>query len=987
METSNSNQGANPNVYEYLVEQYGDSGAKINILDNGGYYVTDIPSDNGSHTNNEIYIPPTVGSSSSVSMISYYPGGGGIENDAVQWKNKILSENPPDAIITLSSTAHQSTDIMEFGYNIANDNGSNVTNVVLGTYSASGNCCTRLMDAFVGNHPDITSTLVIADGSIDRNFVGQNMIDNQTQIVVISGEHGMYWHNEIKYSIGQLKKLGYNVNILQTVHNYDENKGVDVDNNSHYFSNYDSIKGGIHEYILGISDEINPDIMDICDYKLYSYENGDYVLIDNGKDFSSIRQENETYGYALERLTKNPFDEGTVASDMYSVVSSLNGIRHSMASNEIITPTYSSTSTIPGNLMNAESSLLGISGDLNNTIYRETQVISSIAQVFYDMDRERTNAANALSDGRELLFDESAYTDALNQLISVDISSQLSFESFMFNPFSHTEGNSGKICLSDLTSMLNGSSLAGPLHENLDNEKQSAKAIQQELNNLNSMISSGTNFQGDIWKKVSQRLTDYSDLMDLRIESADKLESAIAKAIKLIVDYMGDYEELDDSKLPELKESAEKAKKNILDAQNIVNATHTVTKTYEDEDGYTKYYYVTEYVYSASARSEARAYISTTTALLKEINEEINKLENLPIVLAEAEQIVNDALTEIYGNYGVKVSSAVTGKTVSYIPPENTNYVAPAYSRVELFNPKPIVEGKVDQGSYYMSSELQGQYGSYEDYLNGVLRVNNPMYNSEMEDNGIEPGQSLDDKIFDREDDDVLDDTTSTSDIDEDNGTTNVVSPNPVNPSPSPSEPVVPDTPREPVEPDTPREPVEPDTPSDPVVPDTPSDPVEPETPSEPVEPETPSEPVEPETPSEPVEPETPIDPIQTYTPSDPVKPDTPSNPTQPESPNVSIQPDTPSDPVIPDDNEVPPVVDIPEDLEPIVPPVVDIPEETPVVDITPPIKDDTSSDSGEGLNLGKVMGISLGVGAAVGAAALGAHTVKKAKDNNIYED
>ena len=709
------------------------------------------------------------------------------------------------------------------------------------------------------------------------------------------------------------------------------------------------------DYVIAMTDYI-------CDSANMINKVG-YYIPDYG-----IESENSLLRVVLS-TESNPFDSGTVASDMYLTVNSINNIRGSMGVSDIQSPVYNSTSTIPGDLLNAQSSLLGISSDLSTSLNNETKVISSIAQLFFDMDRERTNAANALSDGSELLFDESGYIDAMNQLISTDLSFQVSFDNFMFNPFSHTEGNSGKICLSDLNSMLSGSSLAGPLHENFENERNTARNTKNEIDNLASLISNGTNFKGDIWKKVGERLTNYSDLMNLRIESADKLESAIAKAIKLIVDYMGDYEELDDSKLPELKESAEKAKKNILDAQNIVNATHTVTKTYEDEDGYTKYYYVTEYVYSASARSEARAYISTTTALLKEINEEINKLENLPIVLAEAEQIINDALTEIYGNYGAKVSNVVTGNTVSYIPPENTNYVAPAYSRVEVFNPKPIVEGKVDEGSYYMSSELQGQYGSYEDYLNGVLRVNNPMYNSEMEDNGIEPGQSLDDKIFDREDDDIQEDTTSTPDIDEDNGTTNNVSPNPVNPSPSPSEPVVPETPSEPVVPETPSEPVVPDTPSEPVVPDTPSDPIQPDTPSEPIQPDTPSEPVKPDTPS------------------DPVKPDTPSKPTQPESPNVSIQPDTPSNPVIPDDNEVPPVVDIPEDLEPIVPPIVDIPEETPVVDITPPIKDDTSSDSGEGMNLGKVMGISLGVGAAVGAAALGAHTVKKAKENYDYED
>ena len=34
-------------------------------------------------------------------------------------------------------------------------------------------------------------------------------------------------------------------------------------------------------------------------------------------------------------------------------------------------------------------------------------------------------------------------------------------------------------------------------------------------------------------------------------------------------------------------------------------------------------------------------------------------------------------------------------------------------------------------------------------------------------------------------------------------------------------------------------------------------------------------------------------------------------------------------------------------------------------------------------MNLGKIMGVSVGVG----ADALGDHTVKKAKENNIYED
>lgn len=48
------------------------------------------------------------------------------------------------------------------------------------------------MDIFVGDHPDINSTLFIADGSIDRDYIGQNLIEQQTPIIVLSAVEGGY---------------------------------------------------------------------------------------------------------------------------------------------------------------------------------------------------------------------------------------------------------------------------------------------------------------------------------------------------------------------------------------------------------------------------------------------------------------------------------------------------------------------------------------------------------------------------------------------------------------------------------------------------------------------------------------------------------------------------------------------------------------------------------------------------------------------------
>ena len=956
------NQNNNEDIYNYLVENLDGTNAKIERLDNGGIWVTNWNAEGSG--NNQLYIPPNI-NSNNVSMVSYLPGDGGFGSCGDPLREKIFSDNPPDYIITLSQHWSDPGNTMQAAASICGDNGFEITNVTLQSFSMSGGIGLQKMETYLDNHPEANATYISADGyNFDARYIRNldTLIEREIPIVLVNPQND----TRLNSSLRNLGNFGLNVYAIES------------SRRAHGTINKDIIVNGMLEYSLGITDEFGGpnNTLGECNYLIYQYErladgetpaegernNAGFLLID---DFSGIRQENETYGYTLERLNSNPFDDGSVGSDMYGVVTSLNSIRQSMGGADVSTPTYTSTSTIPGNLMNAESSLIGISNDLNGTIYKETQVISSIAQVFYDMDRERTNAAAALSDGRELLFDDSAYTDVLNQLLSVDITSNITFENYMFDPFSHTEGNSGKICLSDLNSMLSGDSLSGPLHENLENERQSAKATLTEIDNLNTMISTGTNFQGDIWKAVGTRLTEYSDLMNLRIESADKLEAAMAKAIKLIVDYMGDYDELDDSKLPELKEKAEQIKQSILDAENIINATHNVSVPVEDGNGATTYKYITQYVYSAGARAQAKTFITQARSLLIEINKEINKLENLPIVLAQAEQIVNDALVEIYGNYGVKVSNTVTGKTVSYIPPQNTNYVAPPYSRVDYFLNTRVVEGKVNQDRFYMTPALQAQYGSYEDYLNGVLKENNPTYNHELEDKGIEPGQSLDDKIFDKpeepEEPEVPEETPETVD-------------NVGDASEEPQSPSNPQTPSNP-KPDG----TTPETPSDPkpegTTPGTPSDPKPEDT-----KPEVPED-TKPEKPSEP-KPETPS-----------TKPDVDDKPSSPVIPNVPSADETPG--VVPDvdssiEPDIPPIVEIPD--EDFVTPDVPAIDDTPVVDdkpidITPPSVKDEPSGSDNGIDLAKAIGISIGAGAAVGAAALGAHTVKKAKENNIYED
>ena len=1025
--SSSNNQG----IYDYLVETLDGTGAKIEKLDNGGIWVSNWKAEGA--FDNQLYIPPNI-DSNNVSMISYLPGSGGFATDAQPLRNKILSDTPPNCIITLAQGCTDKGNTMEAAATICTDNGLEITNLTVQTFSASGGVGFQQLEKFLEENPNVNATMIVADGyNMDVGTMYYNNIDtladNDVPIILVNPHN-----NRLNYPANYLSERGLNVYIIES------------DRGGHTDINKDIINNGLLEYSLGIADEFGGpnNNLDKCNYTIYKYDadysdpnrqNRNFIQLDS---FEEIRQENETYGYTLERLTSNPFDDGSVGADMYGVVSSLNSIRQTMNSQEVYLPTHTSTSTIPNNLMNAETSLLGISGELNGTIYKETQVISSIAQVFYDMDRERSNAAAGLSNG-EVQFDESNYIDVLNQLISYDITSEIQFDSFLFDPFSHTEGNSGKICLSDLTSMLSGSSLTGPLHDNLENERQSAKNIKTEIDNLNTLISSGGNFTGSIWTAVGSRLSNYSDLMTLRINSADILESAIARAIKLIVDYMGDYEELDDSKLPELKEKAEQVKQEILNAQAIIDATHNVKYSKEGENGQTIYYTVTEYIYSVDARKEARKYITSARLLLIEINKEINKLENLPIVLAEAEQIINDALSDIYSNYGVKVGNTITGKNVSYIPPQNTNYVAPVYSKPEVFSTYGSVEGKVDEDVFMMSLGLQNMYGTYEDYLNGVYRENNPMYNPNKEDNGIEPGQTLNDKIFDKSDENEVEEINDIPDEKEENDTPSPTTQNsnpnttPSADKPSGSNNTTPSQPTTEIPADsdtnTPSQPTteipsdsDTNTPSQPTT-EIPSD-SDTNTPSQPTT-EIPSD-SDTNTPSQPTT-EIPSD-SDTNTPSQPTTEipsdsdtNTPSQPTTeipadsdtntPSQPNPSISPSKPDNNIGNSNVDGTIIIDTPADTEtPVVdvPPVIEIPDnnelpiiETPIIDdpiidskpidITPNTNENnisiSSNNSSDGINLAKAIGVSLGVGAAVGAAALGAHTIKKSKENNLYED
>lgn len=384
--------------------------------------------------------------------------------------------------------------------------------------------------------------------------------------------------------------------------------------------------------------------------------------------------------------------------------------------------TESTTTGIPNNLNLAQNSYLEISDSLTGLISKELSAIESIAKTYDDMDKTLAN-------------------EQINSFLSPEVNIDVNFTSYLFNPSSLIQGSTGRINRTDISELTNGTSLKGPLHENFEQSKESAKATIESINDLQATIKK---YSGTVWDQVVKKLDEYNELLNLKIKSADKLENAMAKALEMVLSYLEDYDTIDDTKLQETVESILEAKKIIATLKLSINQTQTASKEVTDDAGNTKTVQYTEYVYSTSARETMQKKVAELEQIVEELTKEVKKQEGLYDIMARAEQIINDALSSIYSDYAAKVNNIVASNSVSYTPPANTTYISPSSipTSLTLNSTSSIPSGKVSEANFNKDNQLINTYGTYDDYLNGVEKVNNPKYNSTA-NSGIELSEEL----------------------------------------------------------------------------------------------------------------------------------------------------------------------------------------------------------------------------------------------------
>lgn len=358
-----------------------------------------------------------------------------------------------------------------------------------------------------------------------------------------------------------------------------------------------------------------------------------------------------------------------------SAIFNTNGIISSLNSTEIAgqifaNPSFFSTSAFPASAGVANSFFCATSGALLEHIAHDTKNIEQILVNATLVDKDLANDA-ALINGDGFSNDDSykvelsnAYIEQMKKINSGNI----------FNLV--TQGNAGRVDMADLNGLLSGS-IGSTLRceiEDANNLKDSISALRNDPN-----ISSPS------WDKMLERLDKYSEYCDLRIKAAETLEGAYQEATNLISNYISPDASMDDGEIPQYEETIELLKRDIQEMhtrisnlrREIANLSNVRPTPIYEQDSKGNYYFAG---YDYSAYNAAQAQIQVNNTIIHDINNQIasaeeakeeatiylHRLRGLAAVMNQANQIVNDALSQVNDSYASAVNSVVDVTVQAY---------------------------------------------------------------------------------------------------------------------------------------------------------------------------------------------------------------------------------------------------------------------------------------------------------------------------------
>ncbi len=189
-----------------------------------------------------------------------------------------------------------------------------------------------------------------------------------------------------------------------------------------------------------------------------------------------------------------------------------------------------------------------------------------------------------------------------------------------------------KVYLDEIDTILGSSTCSG-----LTADSTEGKDIHSTLD---SFCNAWFRLRGDQWDKSREKLKQYDEAMQKRMELATKLSSAINEALKILKEYLGEDLMLDTEQLPEYQKQRTICQNSIDTLNSMLNQTEEYTYTGADGKTYT----------GTRARYDSatiRAQITEAENTLRELDRLIKKIEGLDEVYAKAEGILKEAFADI----------------------------------------------------------------------------------------------------------------------------------------------------------------------------------------------------------------------------------------------------------------------------------------------------------------------------------------------------
>ena len=341
----------------------------------------------------------------------------------------------------------------------------------------------------------------------------------------------------------------------------------------------------------------------------------------------------------------------SVVNNTNFVVDSIN--KTSFINNDFDYQYCDSTTTFPESLNEANAYLFNTSGALLNGIANDTKNIEQILLNYAYIDAH-------LADEAAYLNPENNYGYYSREDVNVDKTATNEEQTRITSIFGENiaQGDAGKISLTDLENMVNGSQLTGPIGEGLANEMEDARDLKEKLENL----LNSTDIEDPTWNIMKDRLMEYQLCCDLRIAAAEILNDAYVESLNYVMDYMAPYKNLDDSEIPKYTDRIDKAIAKIaqLEATNTALGLVEATPIYgNDEEG-------NEIIcgYDYSPVYEAQRQIAANNEDIAVLQQQLiadqkylDKLNGLAQTLNDANKIIDNALLEVENLYTNEVST------------------------------------------------------------------------------------------------------------------------------------------------------------------------------------------------------------------------------------------------------------------------------------------------------------------------------------------